>query len=405
MIKTSEVITGLNNEALAMLPGLMECNMEDILFLDIETTGLSPRNSEIYLIGTASYRDGGWTISQFFAEKTQEEEQVLSQFSDFSRSFTYAVHFNGDRFDIPFLKSKYEEHKLTDPFERLKSFDIYKWVKPLKRQLGLADCKQKTVEKFLGVDRQDEYDGGRLIAVYKDYEESGSDELLKLLLLHNFEDVKGMLGLAPILTFTGFFEMFGNLPKVSVRTDEDIDEERYMSETEYIGEDKPQLPVKAVKVSANRYMDFDGKEKAEVIMKLALPRTLPATIAGNVDGCFFKASGQEGTLRVPLYETELKYFYSNYKDYYYLPQEDMAIHKSLADFVDKNFREKATRQNCYTRKEGQYLQEWDLVFTPFFKRDYENKNFYFDLNENMKKSRFAMSLYASHAIAHILGII
>ena len=50
MIKTSEVITGLNNEALAMLPGLMECNMEDILFLDIETTGLSPRNSERHRI-------------------------------------------------------------------------------------------------------------------------------------------------------------------------------------------------------------------------------------------------------------------------------------------------------------------------------------------------------------------
>ena len=87
-----------------------------------------------------------------------------------------------------------------------------------------------------------------------------------------------------------------------------------------------------------------------------------------------------------------------------LPEEDMAIHKTLATFVDKDFREKAKPENCYTKKQGQYLMEWDLVFAPFFKRDYEDKSFFFDLNENMKKSRFAMSLYASHAIAKILGI-
>ena len=67
--------------------------LEDILFIDIETTGLSPRNSEIYLIGTGFYQDGRWMISQFFAENTTQEEEVLSAFSDFSRSFKYLVHF------------------------------------------------------------------------------------------------------------------------------------------------------------------------------------------------------------------------------------------------------------------------------------------------------------------------
>ncbi len=395
MIKTSEIIEGINSSALEMMPEIVGCPREDILFIDIETTGLSPRNSDLYLIGTGFVENGKWVVRQFFGENADDEEKVLSEFSDFSRSFAKVVHFNGDRFDIPFLQKKYQEHKLTDPFERLESFDLYKWVKPLKRQLGLPDCKQKTVEKFLKIDREDKYDGGKLIAVYKDYEESKSSELLELLLLHNFEDVKGMMRLAPILLYARFFKMFDNLPKVSVRTDEEI------SESDYASGD---LPVKAIKVQANRYKDIDGQEKSEVFMKLALPIELPASISGNVEGCFFKTSGSEATLRVPLYETELKYFYSNYKDYYYLPQEDMAIHKSLATFVDKDFREKARPENCYTKKQGQYLREWDLVFTPFFKKDYEDKCFYFDLNENMKKSRFAMSLYASHAIAYILGI-
>ncbi len=414
MIRTTEAITtseSINGEALALLIKELHCRMEDILFIDIETTGLSPRNSELYLIGAGFYKDGKWMVSQFFAQSTAQEEEVLSAFSDFSRSFSKLVHFNGDRFDIPFLQHKYEEYKLSDPFEKMESFDLYKHVKGYKTALGLPDCKQKTIELFLGIDREDKYDGGKLIAVYKDYEESKDDELQRLLLLHNFEDVKGMLKLLPVLNYEEFFSLFRNLPKISVRTDEEIDEARYMPTAKDLNGSEDDaltgpltLPLRAVKVQANRYKDYDGKEKSEVYMKLALPLELPSSVTGNENGCFFKAKGREAILKVPLYETELKYFYSNYKDYYYLPQEDMAIHKSLATFVDKDFREKAKPENCYTKKEGQYLMEWDLVFAPFFKRDYTDKSFFFDLNENMKKSRFAMSLYACHVVAHVMDL-
>ena len=400
MTKISEEITvseKINQEAVELLTKLIECRKEEILFLDIETTGLSPKNSDIYLIGTGFFRDDHFIVRQFFAESSQDEEGVLSAFSDFSREFNKVVHFNGDRFDIPFLQYKYEEYKLSDPFERMESVDLYKIAKPFKTLLGLPDCKQTTLEHFLGIIRDDKYDGGRLISVYKDFVETRDLELLKLLMLHNAEDVKGMLQLLPILYFKEFFELFKNMPKISVRTDEDIDEAAYI-------EGQLPLPMRAIKVQANRYKDYEGKDKSEVYMKLVLPINLPGQLSGNEEGMFFKALGNEATLKVPLYETELKYFYSNYKEYYYLPKEDMAVHKSLAEFVDKNYREKAKPENCYTKKEGQYLMEWDLVFAPFFKRDYSDKSFFFDLNENMKKSRFAMSLYACHVVAHRIGL-
>ena len=120
MKKTSEIIEGISSDALEMLPEIVGCSKEGILFIDIETTGLSPRNSDLYMIGTGFWENGKWVIRQFFGENAQEEEKVLSEFSDFSRSFSKVVHFNGDRFDIPFLQSKYEEHKLTDPFGTVK---------------------------------------------------------------------------------------------------------------------------------------------------------------------------------------------------------------------------------------------------------------------------------------------
>ncbi len=397
MIRTNETIERPKQEDIDILKKSLSGEEKEILFIDIETTGLSPKNSDTYLIGAAYSISGQWNIIQFMAEEPSEEEQILSAFSDFARGFTKVVHFNGDRFDIPFLQAKYEKYKLSDPFADMSSFDLYKAVKSYKKQLGLPDCKQKTIELYLGIDRQDQYDGGKLIPVYKTFVEKKDEESKRLLLLHNFEDVKGMFGLLPMLYYDSFFKQFKNMPEVSVRTDEEIDENSYMEGLE------GSLPVRAVKVSANRYKDYNGNEKSEVFMKLRLPFELPSSLAGNMDGCYFKSEGGEATLRVPLYETELKYFYSNYKDYYYLPQEDMAIHKSLAEFVDKDFREKARPENCYTKRQGQYLMEWDLVFAPFFKRDYGDKSFFFDLNENMKKSRFAMSLYACHVIAHILN--
>ena len=41
-------------------------------------------------------------------------------------------------------------------------------------------------------------------------------------------------------------------------------------------------------------------------------------------------------------------YYLDYKNYYYLPNEDMAVHKSVAVSVDRTHREKAAPENCYT---------------------------------------------------------
>ena len=104
-----------------------------------------------------------------------------------------------------------------------------------------------------------------------------------------------------------------------------------------------------------------------------------------------------------MFEEEMKYFYSNYKSYYYLPQEDTAIHKSVASFVDKNHRTQAMAATCYTRKLSTYLPQWDVLFEPFFKRSYHSKEIFFELTEEMKKERKLFSRYAAHILQMILN--
>ena len=133
-------------------------------------------------------------------------------------------------------------------------------------------------------------------------------------------------------------------------------------------------------------------------MKLTLPSPLPRPFSSSAQGCYFKGEGSEGSLRVPLYEEEMKYFYSNYKNYYYLPEEDTAMHKSVASYVDRKHRIQATAATCYTRKLSSYLPQWDTLFEPFFKRNYNERNIFFELTEERKMDRELFAKYAGHVL-------
>ena len=52
--------------------------------------------------------------------------------------------------------------------------------------------KQKSIEQFLGLAREDKYNGGQLIEVYREYLMTHESFLYDLLILHNEDDLKGM---------------------------------------------------------------------------------------------------------------------------------------------------------------------------------------------------------------------
>ena len=84
-------------------------------------------------------------------------------------------------------------------------------------------------------------------------------------------------------------------------------------------------------------------------------RSFAAPLFLHRDGIYLWACGDQGRLRAPIAEEELKYFYPNPEDYYYLPMEDEAIHKSVSSFVERSHRVQATVSNCYTRRRGDFL--------------------------------------------------
>lgn len=342
--------------------------LDKILFLDIETTGFTARSSSLYLIGCAYWQNGCWYIIQWFAASYEEEKDVLSAFFCFAADYTHLVHFNGNNFDLPYLSQKSAQYHLNYTFDNFTGIDLYRRAAGCKALLRLENCKQKTLEAFLHINRSDMFNGGELISVYHHYVKEPDDFGFQALVLHNADDMRGMLRLIPILSYA----------------------------------DLVSQEIQVTKAQANYYSDQKGERQQELILKLKLFSPLPFPLSRSKNHCYFTGEKNRATLRIPILEGELKYFYSGYQDYYYLPAEDVALHKSVASFVDKAHRQKATAATCYTRKYGVYLPQWSLLFEPFFKKDYQSPELFFELTEEFKTNRKDFSLYAQHILEMIV---
>ena len=208
--------------------------------------------------------------------------------------------------------------------------------------------KQKDLEAFAGWQREDTLTGRHLIAMFHAYEKTSDPELRRLMLLHNRDDLVGMTRLLPLAAYLMLAE--GRFAAVS-----------------------------STAASASH-----GLPLLRIRLELAapLPRELSLPIPCPVDSseeAFFElfVNNLTAILEIPGVDTELKYFFQDYKNYYYLPLEDQAIHKSVAAYVEKEYRTPAKAATCYTRKSGRFYMQPSAILTPAFRPSYESRAVYF----------------------------
>lgn len=337
---------------------------ENTIFFDIETTGFSPARTSLYLIGCATRNGNLLCLDQFFAENKGEEADILSAFFLLLARCDCILTFNGIGFDIPYLKAKCGTYHIPDPFLSHSYIDIYKEVSRIRFLLNLPDFKQKSIESFLGIERGDAYSGGELIEVYREYTKSPSKEALCLLRRHNYEDVLNMPKLLPILSYQellkGHFSVTG--------------------------------------LEAGEYTAMDGSRNKELFFTLSCTCPLPCPVSLPYEDYYLSAGRDNIRLRVKLWDAELRFFFENPKEYYYLPAEDRAVHKSIASYVDKEHRRQATAANCYTWKHAIFVPQCEELVTPAFREQPRDKKSYFELTEDFVRSPDMQYRYVLHIL-------
>ena len=307
----------------------------ETIFFDIETTGLHHKYSYLYMIGVLYQHDGVWTLHQWFATRPTDEITVLTAFMTFLQPNSHLIHYNGGSFDIPYIKSRLAFHGLaSDHLDNIKNTDLYRLIKPYQKKLALERLTQKSVEQFIGINRTDQFSGKELIDVYKEYLQSGSERLLSQLLLHNQEDVLNMSSLISLIAYPLFFDGHYAIEKVDLVTN-------------------------------------------TLVIHLNLEYPIIRTLTYRDNIYTLTLNRDTAIIKVPLYHGTLKHFYDNPKDYYYLPTEDKAIHKSVATYVDANHRVPANANNCYQKITGTFIPQYDNVITPSFSTERKSELSYF----------------------------
>ena len=292
------------------------------VFYDIETTGLSRNSTFLYLIGAVAYEEKDWQMYQWMAENEAEEPELLKIFSEFLHNFSCTIQYNGNRFDQPYLEARYQLYGLLSPFEDLPSLDLYRELKPLKGLL-LSRMNQPSMEAFLGITDRAYCDGGACIHLYKQFASGRKPEAGEIVMGHNKED---LLGLGKIVSMLSYLTLF---------------EEEY------------------------EVLNCENQDN-QLVFTIEIPYILPVEFSNHSEE--FYIIGQKNRIRLLIkpQNGRLKQYYSNYKDYDYIPSEDTAIPKTLSACMDKKLRRPAKKETCYT---------WFSVTEDFLQNPLKQKNY------------------------------
>lgn len=193
-------IHGLHCSTMAVMGGdarLAELSIEELLFLDTETTGLSGgAGTCAFLVGAGFFEDGCFKIHQFFMRDFNEEKAMLGHFRKLLQKARGLVTFNGKAFDAPLLEGRYVLQRKKTQLSALPHLDLLFPSRKLWKGL-YEDCRLATLEgKVLGCPRHDDIDGSLIPQGYFDYLHRGDTSMISRIFIHNRHDIVTLAALA-----------------------------------------------------------------------------------------------------------------------------------------------------------------------------------------------------------------
>jgi uncharacterized protein YprB with RNaseH-like and TPR domain len=169
-----------------VLVALARHGLENALFLDLETCGLS--SSTVFLAGTMHWNGEDFVLRQYFARHYGEEGPLLRALNEAMSGFEFLVTFNGKTFDVPFLQARAVVHavRLALPPRHLDLLHVAR-----RRWRGqVADCRLKTLERRIcRRGRAGDVPGEEIPGLYHDYVRHGDPYRLVPVFHHNLLDV------------------------------------------------------------------------------------------------------------------------------------------------------------------------------------------------------------------------
>ena len=356
-------------------PAFGNVSLEDALLYDIETTGLNPKSSQLYLLGILLFHKENIELIQYFAESILDEEEILEQFFQLCQTKKVLISFNGEGFDNRFIESMAKSYGKLPLHLNLKQLDLFKLIRKRKKFYGLESCSLKSCERFLGIHREDRCSGGELISVYREYLQDKCSEKKNMLLLHNREDIQNLPSLFSFLAYENIFQGNVHFQRAEILVRDEMKEKNDNHQKDN------SLQIKDLELEERQ----NSRTSEKLCLRFSLPSSVPVPLTLTPKNFLLEIKETSLCLTVPLYQGELCYFFKDYKDYEFIPSEDRVVHKSLAAMYPKEMREKAKASTAYQKMKTSFLpvfQEGEKVF----KKTYQDKQCFIPFKENTFES-------------------
>ena len=171
------------------IPLFRKTDPRSILFLDIETAGLSS-NTYVFLCGLMHFvpESGAFHVEQVFARDYAEEEGLLLHVRGALERFDTVVTYNGASFDMPFLRTRMAVHRIPD-IVPMGSVDLLHATKRVFRPM-LPNVRLVTVEEHLrGFTRVDDIPSRFIPRAYHEYVRTQDARIMRNVVYHNRMDI------------------------------------------------------------------------------------------------------------------------------------------------------------------------------------------------------------------------
>ncbi|HKZ55088.1 MAG TPA: ribonuclease H-like domain-containing protein [Anaerolineales bacterium] len=184
---------------LARRPSLADMSMQDLVFLDTETTGLAGGAGTLaFLVGLGRFHGGQFRLRQYFLRDPSEESAMLHTLETELAQAGGLVTFNGQTFDLPLLQMR----AVVGLGRRWSHLDQPQldMLHPARRlwKRELPNCSLSTLEqRILEVDRPEGDIAGELIpGTYVHYLRTGDTAGIARIFDHNAHDILSLVVLA-----------------------------------------------------------------------------------------------------------------------------------------------------------------------------------------------------------------
>jgi len=166
-------------------------NIENLLFYDLETTGLSGGAGTIaFLAGFGWIKNGRLIINQYFLHDFPGEIDFLLLIRELLTDNRILVSYNGKSFDHPLLRTRFLMKGLKLPV--ISEIDLLHTSRRLWKR-RLPSCRLGVIEdKILNIHRIDDIPGIEVPDIYFDFLKTNNPKPLEGVFKHHLQDIKSL---------------------------------------------------------------------------------------------------------------------------------------------------------------------------------------------------------------------